>query len=217
MIGRSPSGQALALRAEPLRVSSLRASILNAVGRSVIMWFVRRTDWFRIHPLTPWPSNVRPMKRLANRYMPLFRDEIQRGDDSIHLPLPWWAPCNLLLHHWLAHDDGNEFHDHPRWSITIPLRGELTEKTPWGEKTLRPGSIVFRSPRYIHGFRVKPEHSARTWTLFVVGRRRRCQNTYIVTRRVEAAERKGLQSEWSETRSGSTRRAKARSRQGCAQ
>jgi hypothetical protein len=159
------------------------------VIRSFIMWMVRKTEWCHVHPLTPWPSDIRRVRRIANRYMPFLPDELQRGDDTIHLPLPWWAPFNVLLHHWLAHDDLNELHDHPRWSITICLRGELTEKTPWGERTLRPGNVVFRSSRYIHGFRVKPEHSARTWTLFIVGRRRRAQNTYVLTRRTEAADR----------------------------
>lgn len=163
--------------------------MLEALTRKLIMLMVRRTDWFRVHPLTPWASELRPMKRLANRYMPFLRDEVQTGQNTIHKPLPWWAPFNLLLHHWLAHDDLNEFHDHPRWSVTICLKGELVEKTPWGERTLKPGAIVFRSPRYIHGFRVEREHSARTWTLFIVGRRRRAQNTYVITRRTQAATR----------------------------
>jgi hypothetical protein len=120
--------------------------------------------------------------------MPFFKDEIQRGDGTIYLPIPRWSPFNALLHHWRAHQDSS-FHDHQRWSITIVLRGELTELTPWGEKRLKAGSIVLRSTRYIHGFRVRPEHSARTWTLFVVGRRRGVQNTYEVTRRFEAPAR----------------------------
>lgn len=158
-------------------------------SRWLIMALVNRTDWGRVHALTPWKSEIRPMKRLANRYQCFLSDEIQRGDETIHRRLPWWAPFNVLLHHWVSHDDGPEFHDHPRWSITICLKGELVEKTPWRETVLRPGSVVFRSSRYIHGFRVEKRHSARTWTLFIVGRRRHPQNTYVVTRRREAAVR----------------------------
>jgi hypothetical protein len=163
---------------------------VKRLARAFILWMVRRTTWWHRHPLTSWNDETGKHYRVATRYMPFFEDEIQRGDDTIHRPLPWWTPCNALLHLWRSHDDGTRMHDHPRWSITICLKGELIEKTPWGEKRLRPGSIVFRRPGYIHGFRVDPAHSWKTWTLFIVGRRRACQNTYVVTRRVEAADRK---------------------------
>lgn len=153
--------------------------------RALIAWMVRRTDWWDKYFLTSWSDEEGRHYRVGRRYAPFFQDEVQRGDDTIYLPLPWWAPFNALLHHWRTHDDGDRMHDHPRWSVTICLRGELIEKTPWGERRLRPGAIVFRSTRYIHGFRVQPEHSWRTWTLFIVGRRVRPQNTYRVTRRTQ--------------------------------
>jgi hypothetical protein len=158
--------------------------------RLLIMWMVRRTKWWARHPLTQFKKEGKRIV-VARRLMPFFEDEIQRGDDTIHRALPWYAPFNALLHCWFNHDDNNQMHDHPRWTLTVCLKGELIEKTPWGDKVLRPGSIVFRSPKYIHGFRVAPEHSARTWTLFIVGRRRFCQNTYEVTRQTEAADRRG--------------------------
>jgi hypothetical protein len=141
------------------------------------MWLVRRARRRYGHThMTKWlPSSVVSGStmlgrnvRVANRYYPALLDEIQRGDDTMHRPLPWWAPFNVLLHHWVAHDD-DLLHDHPRRSLTICLRGELTEITPWGERTLRPGSLVLRGHDYIHGFRVTPEQSGRTWTIFVVG------------------------------------------------
>lgn len=153
------------------------------------MRLVRRTDWFNKHPLTNHPREGRPAKKLAMRYAPFFRDEVQTGSNSIYRKLPIWTPCNALLHHWLTHDDEGDMHDHPRWSITICLRGQITELTPWGEKVLRAGSIVFRGTGYIHGFRVLPEHSARTWTLFIVGRRKALQNTYSVKRQTAAPDR----------------------------
>jgi hypothetical protein len=153
--------------------------------RALIMLMVRRCPEWRRQPLTAWA----PAKKVATRYMPLFRDEIQCGNNTIYKPLPRWAPFNILLHHWVSYDDGSQMHDHPRWSITICLKGELVEKTPWGEKRLKPGAVVFRSPRYIHGFRIEPRHSCRTWTLFIVGRRRHCQNSYAVTRKIEPAVR----------------------------
>lgn len=179
------------------------------MNRALIMWLLRRcrgrwggwgnwqhmTQW---HPLTKNSGSTTCRleserlgirKVVARRYFPFFDDEIQRRDNAIYRKLPWYAPFNAVLHGWVAHDD-EQMHDHPRRSVTIVLKGELIEKTPWGDKRLRPGSIVFRSPKYIHGFRVEPQHSARTWTLFLVGRRAYPQNTYVVTRRTEAANRK---------------------------
>lgn len=158
---------------------------MRRLVRALIAWMVRRADWWNCHPLTQWSRADKKHRTVAFRYVPFWPDEIQRGDNTIYLQLPWYRPFNILLHHWRAHDDGQEMHDHPRWSITICLKGEIVEKTPWGERTLKPGSVVFRSTRYIHGFRVAPAHSCRTWTLFIVGPRARCQNTYFVERRMQ--------------------------------
>jgi hypothetical protein len=180
--------------------------------RWLIMWMLRRCrgrwgGWGGWQHMTQWhPQTVNSgstssrlaaerlgiRKVVARRYFPFFSDEIQRGknhNNTVHLKLPWYAPFNAVLHGWVRHDDEDRMHDHPRRSATIVLRGQIVEKTPWGERVLRPGSIVLRGPKFIHGFRVDPQHSARTWTLFIVGRRRFCQNTYVVTRRTEAANR----------------------------
>ena len=157
--------------------------------RAFILWMVRRTAWHYQHPLTNHGREGRPSKQLATRYYPFLPDEIVTSRNNVYRKLPWWLPCNALLHHWLAHDDGGDMHDHPRWSITVCLKGEITELTPYGERPLRAGSIVFRGTGYIHGFRVKPEHGARTWTLFIVGRRKAAQNTYVVTRQTPAPDR----------------------------
>lgn len=71
------------------------------------------------------------------------------------------------------------FHDHPRWSVTICLKGRIIERTPWGERELRPGSIVFRSRKAIHAFEL-PDQEGEVWTLFIVGRRNHRQNGYVV-------------------------------------
>jgi hypothetical protein len=173
------------------------------LARALIMWMVRRTDWCRRHDMTQWLDGVRNTgsmhnrtenervglrKRVAIRRLPFLQDEIQRGDDTIHRALPWWAPLNIILHQWAQHDD-ILMHDHPRRTATIVLRGEIIERTPWGERRLRAGSVVVRGHRYIHGFRVEREHSCRTWTLFIVGRRRHLQNTYHVLRRTGTPQR----------------------------
>ena len=109
---------------------------------------------------------------LLYRYQPFWPDE-WRG---FHRP-PWWRPFNILLHQWVgAHNE--EMHDHPRWSITIVLRGKLIEHTPWRSRVLTPGSIVVRSHKYIHAFEFEPGETP--WTLFIVGRRNHEQSGFEV-------------------------------------
>jgi hypothetical protein len=43
-----------------------------------------------------------------------------------------------------------------------------------------PGSIVFRSRKAIHAFRVPRETRGKSWTLFIVGRRNHPQNQYLI-------------------------------------
>jgi hypothetical protein len=96
--------------------------------------------------------------------------------------LPWWLPFNMFLHDWHpAPGFEEDMHDHPRWSITIVLRGRIVERTPWGSRLLRPGSVVARSRKYIHGFAFDPSYSGEIWRLFIVGRRKHRQNTYLIT------------------------------------
>lgn len=173
--------------------------------RALIMWMVRRRimkAYSDEHPpvrqnwpitIVAWRENMGrsdPERQVvARRYQPFLMDEHStRVGNKVWWKLPWWAPCNALLHHWRTHEDV-QMHDHQRWSITIVLRGQIVEKTPWGEQTLRAGAVVFRSQRYIHGFRLEREHSARTWTLFIVGRRTGVQNTFDVKRQFERPRR----------------------------
>jgi hypothetical protein len=67
--------------------------------------------------------------------------------------------------------------------VSICLRGKIIEHTPWGDKTLTPGSMVFRNRKYIHSFSVPNGYQGKTWTLFIVGRRNHSQNTYVITNR----------------------------------
>lgn len=98
--------------------------------------------------------------------------------------LPWWLPINAFLHSWNPEPGSQEgFHDHPRWSITICLKGQIIERTPWGDQLLKPGSFVVRSHRAIHAFKVPDDYSGEIWTLFIVGRRKHRQNTFVVTPR----------------------------------
>lgn len=116
---------------------------------------------------------------LFTRYAFLWPDEWE-GKHA----LPWWRPFNLLLHCWNPEPGQREaMHDHPRWSITVCLRGRIIERTPWGERLLMPGSIVVRSRKAIHSFEVPAGYGGDTWTLFIVGRRKHRQNTYSIVAR----------------------------------
>lgn len=149
----------------------------------MISWLLRRlVDRFiaRAQAREPHPINVvRHEDRavILHRYQPFWPDEwIGSGGAHFARP-PWWRPFNILLHRWVA-THNEEMHDHPRWSITIVLRGMLVEHTPWGSRGLKPGSVVIRSRKYIHAFEFVP--GAQPWTLFIVGRRNHKQNGFIV-------------------------------------
>ena len=115
-----------------------------------------------------------------SRFEFLWPDEfISRGGEHFNRPR-WWRPFNMMLHCWRPDHAGETFHDHPRWSVTICLRGQLTELTPWRSRVLTPGSVVIRSRKSIHAFQVAPEHRGKTWTLFIVGRRNHRQNRYLI-------------------------------------
>ena len=113
---------------------------------------------------------------LFDRYQPLWPDEYQGSNK-----LPWWRPFNVLFHNW-KHGEAEAFHDHPRWSVTIVLKGQIVEHTPWRRKLLKPGSIVFRSRKFIHAFDL-PEGQDDVWTMFIVGRRKHEQNSFVVNPR----------------------------------
>lgn len=112
---------------------------------------------------------------LFDRYEFLWPDEY--GGENRP---PWWRPFNVLLHHW-KRSEGGRFHDHPRWSITICLKGRILEQSPWATRVLTPGAVVFRSRKAIHRFDLLPGDEGNTWTLFIVGRRNHRQNWFNVT------------------------------------
>lgn len=134
-----------------------------------ILWAKRRTKYAT-------PIIDHEGKRVMRRFPFLWPDEWK----GKHRP-PAWRPFNILLHWWYPMAVQPEpFHDHPRWSITICLRGRIVEASPWGERTLTPGSIVIRSRKAIHRFWIPKGYKGKTWTLFIVGRRNHKQNYYHI-------------------------------------
>lgn len=118
-------------------------------------------------------------RQLLWRHQPFWPDEWTGPTGKKYNRPPWYRPFNILLHRWVA-SHREEMHDHPRWSITICLRGKIIEHTPWGNRTLKAGSIVVRSRKYIHAFELPPEHAGNAWTLFIVGRRNHRQHGFVV-------------------------------------
>ena len=145
------------------------------LARAIIGFALRRDR----HPVRVVTFDNKPLFR---RYAPFRRDErwSEVSEQWLHR-LPWWFPINAFVHRW-TNSEGADFHDHPRWSITICLRGQIIERTPWSERVLRPGSITIRSRKFIHAFELPDGARGKTWTLFIVGRRKHEQNSYIITK-----------------------------------
>lgn len=80
------------------------------------------------------------------------------------------SKANLYLH--VFNQDDDEFpHDHPWWSCSILLCGQLEEHFHDGtSRTLRPGSVRLRSPHDLHRLTISYGPAV---TLFWRGRRRR--------------------------------------------
>lgn len=142
----------------------------DAVQAAQVVTFEHQDLFTRYHFLRKdeWPDN--------------WWDEHRERFPKRPNALPWWQPFNVFLHSWnpVAGTD-EDFHDHPRWSVTILLKGRIIEKTPWGERLLKPGSVVVRSRKAIHAFKVPEGFEGEIWTLFIVGRRKHRQNTFVVT------------------------------------
>lgn len=157
--------------------------MLERLAKALILGLLRRAGGRR--SFQEIVSHDKPAKMWARRYTPFWTDEWiatrnSHPDKHCFRP-PWWRPFNILLHWWRPEPGAfEEMHDHPRWSVTICLRGELVERTPWRERHLKAGSIVIRSRKYIHSFSFPEGACGRTWTLFIVGRRNHRQNRFII-------------------------------------
>lgn len=84
----------------------------------------------------------------------------------------WWVIprndwFNIYLHEFLHDDDDRALHDHPWWSVSLLLNGEVIENTPAGSVRFRTGTIKVRSATYSH--RIELIDSKPAWTLFITG------------------------------------------------
>lgn len=139
--------------------------------RNLVVWLKRRTKY---HQDVVNGEDI----AMIRRYAPFWPDESIGEKGNVYNKLPWWRPFNILLHAWNVGQD-EIMHDHPRWTITICLKGTMIERTPWQTKTLTPGCFVIRSRKYIHGITIPPQ-PGKVWTLFIVGPRKYKQNWFKV-------------------------------------
>lgn len=143
--------------------------------RHLIAWGARRA---RREGLSTWVVDEFDRKAIK-RFCFFLPDEFTGRKGFKYNTLPWWCPFNMFLHCWRTGTDSS-MHDHPRWSVTICLRGRILEQTPWSERLLKPFDVVFRSHKAIHAFSVDSMYGGRTWTLFIVGRREHEQHWYRI-------------------------------------
>lgn len=95
------------------------------------------------------------------------------GDNYMHR---WWIIprnkyFNIYLHKIMHDDDDRALHDHPWWSVSFLLKGQLKEVLKNGVFRFPKRFVpVFRSSKLAHRLEVVDSPA---WTLFVTGRVKR--------------------------------------------
>jgi hypothetical protein len=99
------------------------------------------------------------------------------GDARDPYLLRWWILprnrlCNVYLHCFMRSDDDRALHDHPWYSLSLALRGEVLEHSvgPDGAPSTRAiaaGAWRLRTATYAH--RLELAAGAHCWTLFLTG------------------------------------------------
>lgn len=74
--------------------------------------------------------------------------------------------ANIYLHHYTGSDDPRALHDHPWWSLSILIRGELIEHNLNGKRIIPRWLPVIRSAKFAHRLELVTEDAL---TLFITG------------------------------------------------
>ena len=82
---------------------------------------------------------------------------------------------NIYLHQFLASDDDRALHDHPWFSVSFMLKGEIVEHSFKGLRIIPRFIPVFRSAKFAHRLEVV---KGPVWTLFITGPRIRSWGFY---------------------------------------
>lgn len=77
---------------------------------------------------------------------------------------------NIYLHKFVGSDDDRALHDHPWWSLSVLLAGEIKEHQFNKIRMIPRWWPVVRSARFAH--RLEVVHGP-VWTVFITGPRRR--------------------------------------------
>jgi hypothetical protein len=121
---------------------------------------------------------MRKLLALFNR-----KPDLEIGDNYLHrwYVIPRNKYFNVYLHKIISDDDDRAFHDHPWYSLSFLLKGELVEHSFKGVRFIPRFSPVFRTAKFAHRLQVtnKP-----VWTLFITGPRFRewgfyCPKTWV--------------------------------------
>jgi hypothetical protein len=89
----------------------------------------------------------------------------------------WWLIprnrfVNVYLHRFMRSDDDRALHDHPWWSFSLCLFGEMLEHTIarggiHRKRLIEAGDVRFRSATFAHRLELAPGEIC--WTLFITG------------------------------------------------
>jgi hypothetical protein len=90
------------------------------------------------------------------------------GDNYMHR---WWLIprnryLNIYLHKIMHDDDDRALHDHPWWSVSFLLKGELLEINKKGSRSPFRFLPLIRSAKFAHMLKVT---KGPVWTLFITG------------------------------------------------
>ena len=91
------------------------------------------------------------------------------GDDYLtrYYVIPRNAWFNVYLHKFTADDDHRALHDHPWWSISLLLKGRLTEHLPkMQQREIEQFKPVYRPVGHPHRMTLQTRTA---WTLFITG------------------------------------------------
>lgn len=82
--------------------------------------------------------------------------------------LPRNRIMNVYLHKFLGSDHDRALHDHPWYSVSVVLKGELIEHLPNDvSRTIKRGKITIRNPRFQH--RIELPKGQTAMTIFITG------------------------------------------------
>lgn len=83
---------------------------------------------------------------------------------------------NIYLHHFLHDDDDRALHDHPWWSVSFLLKGQLEEMLFDDEyRVIDSWWPIFRTAKHAHRLILCSEDA---WTLFITGPKSRAWGFY---------------------------------------